>query len=241
MRYAILALLLCGCVASAAPPQRPKADKSETKTAMPVLQPASAGPCLCPESPCVCGDECDCPDCLKHGRRDQLLYFTTPDCTYCEPVAKRTFPALVRAGWIVGQRGHIRVEQGPSALADRFGVTSYPTWILLRDGQEVRRATGFLDPFDVGELFKGFRETPRGREPLPSWEGLPPAARGSGPRWEYHGPGNLASHLQAQHGVSAAGLSYEQQVQLHSDIHNGVRARAVPLYRFPAYCPPGAT
>lgn len=49
--------------------------------------------------------------------------------------------------------------------------------------------------------------------------GSRPMAFSAGPRWTW--PGNLSSHLQGTHGVSTAGLSRAEQIELHDRLHNG--------------------
>ena len=88
--------------------------------------------------------------------RVRLLYFTAAWCPACR-ANDRTLAALDAAGWQIGpqETGHIQtidVDAQP-ALVRRYGVTTIPAWILLEEGQQVRRRIGVLDPFAVGRMF----------------------------------------------------------------------------------------
>ena len=50
--------------------------------------------------------------------------------------------------------GKINVDK-EGALAAKFGVLSIPTLIVFKDGQEVRRSTGFIEKEDILDLIKG--------------------------------------------------------------------------------------
>ncbi len=66
-----------------------------------------------------------------------LLYFTTPGCTYCQVVAP-SVSELQRAGYPV-----IKIDgsQRPE-VARNYGISGYPTFVLVVNGREVERAVG---------------------------------------------------------------------------------------------------
>jgi thioredoxin 1 len=65
-----------------------------------------------------------------------LLDFGTDWCSHCKAARHATAEVLSIAK---GLR-HLRVEDGPGrALGRSFKVKLWPTWVLLKDGQEVDR------------------------------------------------------------------------------------------------------
>jgi thioredoxin 1 len=65
-----------------------------------------------------------------------LLDFGTDGCGHCQAARQATREVLSAASGLV----HLRVEDGPGrALGRSFKVKLWPTWVLLKDGQEVAR------------------------------------------------------------------------------------------------------
>lgn len=75
-------------------------------------------------------------------------------------------PRLQAAGWTVGAEAtnHLQLIEVAGALPT--GIEALPTFILVEDGREIRRRIGDLDPWSIGELFKGDSERPRPRTGL---------------------------------------------------------------------------
>lgn len=76
-------------------------------------------------------------------RRTQWLMFTAEWCGPCQAAKADFLPWLETSGWEVSpdEGANVRLvdaDQHPD-LISRYGIGSYPTFILLRDGQEVRR------------------------------------------------------------------------------------------------------
>lgn len=80
--------------------------------------------------------------------RVQVVVFSAP--AWCVPcrVAESDFkPWLERSGWKVDstEEAHVRLidVDCERELADEYGIENYPTFIVQRDGKEVRRYVGY--------------------------------------------------------------------------------------------------
>lgn len=90
-------------------------------------------------------------------RRKQVLYFTAKWCVSCKRTQK-TIDALKAAGWDVGEHetAAIRIVDIDEHhdLKKAHLVYAVPTWVSLRDGKEVEKFGGFLDPYQVARLYR---------------------------------------------------------------------------------------
>ena len=248
----ILLLAITGCA------QAPAAVPSASVWAVTEV---AATPCLCGEGqPCQCEDSCKCdlpiiyvhsPEwcgvckemqaeigCCGEGLRFEFLSNEAEFPDWVKQYAeKHGYPVLFWGRGDQWFRYHGRhTAKQVRELWDRVsGLAS------IQSDENVNPDTG--KPY-TEEMLKL-------RERITREQGYPPPAgnvaetiiraqappQATGQTWLYDGPGGMAYHLEQHHGVTAAGLTYDQQVQLHSDIHNGRRA-VVPMQQFQQPCPP---
>jgi thiol-disulfide isomerase/thioredoxin len=71
----------------------------------------------------------------------EVLYFTAPWCGACERM-KDAVAQLRREGFNIRP---VNVD-AHRALAEKYNVRAVPTFVYVRDGQEVRRRSGFMSP-----------------------------------------------------------------------------------------------
>jgi thioredoxin 2 len=78
------------------------------------------------------------------SRLPVLVDLWAPWCRPCDIIA----PGVQQAAWSLAGRlkvVKVDIDQAP-AVADRFGVRSIPTVLVLRDGREVARQVGAVPP-----------------------------------------------------------------------------------------------
>lgn len=125
LQYAIwLTMLICGIV----PAQQPATFSLSEDAPVETAETAAANE---PPSP----------------RRTQWLMFTAGWCQPCAS-AKQDFQDWLRdSEWIVDdtESAHIRLIDGDkhSTLMDRYQITQYPTFLLMRDGEVLYRQSGY--------------------------------------------------------------------------------------------------
>jgi thioredoxin-related protein len=81
----------------------------------------------------------------RQTHRPILVAFQIPSCNACEWMSREVFPrkdvGRVLAGWVTVQ---VDVDANP-ALAQRFGVSAFPTFLTLSpDGRALRRYEGAM-------------------------------------------------------------------------------------------------
>lgn len=90
--------------------------------------------------------------------RVQWVVFSTANCVPCRELkADLALNLTKKAGWKVGmaETNYVRLvdaEKFPE-LAKRYGVTCYPTLVLLSDSREVERVEGKLSAIEVAKRF----------------------------------------------------------------------------------------
>lgn len=75
----------------------------------------------------------------------KLVEFFAPWCGFCqkqEPILEEMDKV-----WI----GQVNSELSPE-LFEKYKVTSYPTFVLFKDGEEVERFSGVHSKFDIMEI-----------------------------------------------------------------------------------------
>ena len=86
------------------------------------------------------------------ARSPRLLVYTASWCrprhgapSACRRFRESVLPKLEAAGWDVGNKptNHVQLIEVGTILPD--GIESLPTFVLVEDGQEVRRHVGVLD------------------------------------------------------------------------------------------------
>lgn len=130
-------------------------------------------PCDC--DPCTCGHDCKCAGCKcdpsKCGRPYRAVMFVDDYCGVCKGMERDEFPILKAAGWNIGGR-HDNIEvvnltQRPE-LRDQYNIRSLPTFLLLKDGREIRRKVGGMSAKALGNWYNRsepgdvIRQTERG-------------------------------------------------------------------------------
>lgn len=70
-----------------------------------------------------------------------------PHCHRMAPIVENLKEIYAGQARIVQYDGDANPE-----IDDYFGVTSYPTWILYKDGREVYRGSGEMEPSELEEL-----------------------------------------------------------------------------------------
>lgn len=94
----------------------------------------------------------------ERGRR--MLYIHAEWCVKCKPVEKNIFPLMRRHRWRIGTSLNDQIQcidqkelaEATASIAIN-DVTSYPTFIVIEDGYEVGRYSGYLDQWQINELF----------------------------------------------------------------------------------------
>ncbi|MDD3236778.1 MAG: thioredoxin family protein [Candidatus Gastranaerophilales bacterium] len=72
----------------------------------------------------------------------KLIEFSTPWCGFC----KKQEPVLEEMDkvWI----GQVNGDDSP-ALVEKYGISGYPSFVVLKDGKEVDRFVGLHTKFDI--------------------------------------------------------------------------------------------
>lgn len=162
-----------------------------------------------------------------------LLLFTTTDCPPCETAKNEVVPWLEDANW------KIEVFQDGDEAYEMFNVTGpFPTWVGLKNGQEVVRWTGASKPatreilLDVYGYGTSITETVLAApSAVLTFEPEPQYSQPSLKSWiqahsngvEYGISGSIRGHL-LDHGWSSselAGLSNREMLELHDATHQG--------------------
>lgn len=83
-----------------------------------------------------------------------LLEFYADWCPHCQ----RMMPVVAELREQMGDRAHIIQIEGEEhqAIMDKMGVESYPTWILMKDGQEVWRDSGEKPLSELKDMIERF-------------------------------------------------------------------------------------
>ncbi len=95
----------------------------------------------CQEEGAICSHDVPAP------RRIQWLMFTARWCPACQAARADFEPWMTRSGWRISDEvdAHLRLIDGdlhPELVHD-YGIASYPTFLLLHDGREEFRSTGY--------------------------------------------------------------------------------------------------
>jgi hypothetical protein len=93
--------------------------------------------------------------------RTQAIVYIADDCPPCHKMQRECVADLPPAGWRIGHRAtdetaHILFLD--HSAGPRIRVT--PTTLILRDGREVARQSGYLSPKDLVEFYT-FHATPK--------------------------------------------------------------------------------
>jgi thiol-disulfide isomerase/thioredoxin len=81
---------------------------------------------------------------LEEGTR--ILVFTAPECTVCESLATMKGFPLTFVGRIENLPFHPYLHDRGDLLARALRIQSAPTLVVLKDGWEVKRLTGKINP-----------------------------------------------------------------------------------------------
>jgi len=123
-----------------------------------------------------------------------VLYFTSPACGVCKAHVDPELEKLKRSGWKIGPGPgqHIQIVNGDVEvdLANKYGITSYPTFVQLQDGVAVVKYVGAegIDSYSIAKMRKGVDERPA--PPWINWNMQPPQAKQQvhGPQMHYQQP-----------------------------------------------------
>lgn len=86
-------------------------------------------------------------------RRERVLFFSGSQCAPCKLSNAADRAYLVPAGWTFGgPECHVQQLLDATDLEIQYGVTSYPTYVFIRDGKEVRRS-GYIGNQTIPSLF----------------------------------------------------------------------------------------
>ncbi len=108
---------------------------------------------------------------LKPILSRRLLIFSASWCAPCQTV-KTELEAMRGTGWKIGAGAvdHIEAidtDERPE-LMERWAVDMLPTFIMTEGGRETGRHVGYLDRWDIGELYTGENERPEAKAERPA-------------------------------------------------------------------------
>lgn len=106
--------------------------------------------------PCECGANCKCqPASTVPQTNTRLVLLTAPGwCNPCRLIDSSVLPALKARGWTFGKNAQIEVIDTDINPDHGYNVSNgIPTWILLEDGKETNRWTGFANGYGVGKIW----------------------------------------------------------------------------------------
>ena len=154
----------------------------------------------------------------------ELLVFCTTNCPPCDVAKDKIIPWLEQHGW--------ECTVCTSAASDLYGVDSFPTWVVTKDGNEVHRWVGAAwSQAGIDEINANLREA----LDLVAAPVAAVSASSSLKEWiaDHYGPndwGNwthpdtIYNHLIEGHGWKASdleGLSNREMNCLHDACHEG--------------------
>lgn len=92
----------------------------------------------------------------ERPRLRRVLCFKASWCGACRKLERTEFPLLQKQGWRIGDHAgnHVQVidvDRQPE-LAQKYGVQSMPTFVLVEDGREIARR-GYLSGADIANLY----------------------------------------------------------------------------------------
>lgn len=158
--------------------------------------------CCCCTGPldCDCTD-CECPNCELDQDYVKMSKKAAKENKGLVIWVRCNNPAVVRQNRDVY---HVMVDQFP-------GVKEKGVVVGKPDGK------GWMDREDFpatvnNQQLREFFYTPTVAAPAPRITGS------TYPEWTW--PGDLASHLQREHGVNTSGMSFEQMRMMHNSLHN---------------------
>ncbi|QDU78963.1 thioredoxin 2 [Polystyrenella longa] len=107
--------------------------------------------CDCASGECVCSSDCECDHCRQKPTTSvaspptkQVLYFTATWCPPCQRWREQELPALRAQDWNDDWLTVIDIDHR-SDLRLQYHVHAVPTFVVLRNGQELARRTGYLN------------------------------------------------------------------------------------------------
>lgn len=149
-----------------------------------------------------------------------ILMFTASWCDPCNKMKGSLKPDpnpnspplcwLMTTGWQVGPAGHIRlidVDERPD-LKNQYQVKHLPTLVLIQNGREVRRQSGYMTAHQIANLYNNKSKPSKS------------VTRRTGNHWSW--PGDLRSHLITTHKLpkdQVMNASPEQLQQWHDSLH----------------------
>lgn len=95
------------------------------------------------------------------ARRRQVVLITSRGCVPCQRFATVQRPRMERAGWTFGDSGdrstHFRVIDAEleAAAAAEFRAAVVPTFVLIVDGREAGRVTGYQTAETLNQFYRG--------------------------------------------------------------------------------------
>lgn len=184
-------------------------------------QRAAAPACPCPDGECTCpAGHCACESCKQ---LPTMIGFTPSWCAVCQPFKKAV--GCCKNG--LRYEFHDDESQYPQWVRDVAAQPSqgYPVFYWKSPTRGWRYFTGADEKRLMSEYQKSLR-------PVAASAAHAPQSSQSFAGLDTRDPGFLKYHLENHHGVSTAGLNFEQQTQLHTQLHTGQRAMAVPLSTF---------
>jgi len=199
---------------------------------------------------------------------DRMYIMTAEGCPPCKEALDRLqkkdgpFDKLKESGWLIGTEGsvHIQiVDVDKSNIDDRLGVHYTPAFVMVKDGQVVRRIDlgcgTVIDSYALDWLYTGVQKK------APATEKLRVATSGNYPvhgmRWNFEGRWNpsksfMVNHLKRVHNYRGrfnnTDLNKWTKAELwsaHDDIHEGhynpssvkQAAAEVRVQKSRSYCP----
>jgi hypothetical protein len=88
-------------------------------------------------------------------RHKQVVMITGESCVYCRKFENGPLVKLKKAGWKVGTDGHIDIWDENDPRCRGIQVDGLPAFLLFEGDKIVDRKTGFINQWELGELYNG--------------------------------------------------------------------------------------
>jgi hypothetical protein len=85
--------------------------------------------------------------------RRQIVMISGPYCAPCVMFKAGPLVKLKKAGWKVGENGHINLMESSDPRCKSWDVGATPCFILFDGDNEVTRVEHYIDQWEIGRLY----------------------------------------------------------------------------------------